>query len=215
MTAVALEDRRVTDRLRAGDEKAFRELVQRYNAPLLRTAMAYVRDRSVAEEVVQEAWLGVLRGLDRFENRSLFKTWIFRIVTNLAKTRAVREGRTVPFSSALAADEDGPSVDAERFFGADSRWAGHWAAPPVRWADNPERRLASKETLSVIATALEALPPSQRHVVTLRDVEGWSAEEVCALLEISDANQRVLLHRGRSAVRAALERHLDEGRLGR
>jgi RNA polymerase sigma-70 factor (ECF subfamily) len=185
-------------------------MVERYQGSLMRTAMVYVNDRTVAEEVVQEAWVGVLRGLDKFENRSLFKTWVFRIVANIAKTRGARERRSVPFSSLASRDEDGgPSVAVERFLARDSRWAGHWAAPPVPWDTVPEQRLASKETLAVIGETLEALSPMQRQVMTLRDVEGWTPEEVCSLLGISEGNQRVLLHRARSRVREALEHYLD------
>jgi RNA polymerase sigma-70 factor, ECF subfamily len=210
VNAVAIaQDRVVARALLNGDEKAFGELVERYHPTLLRVAMIYVKNRSVAEEVVQETWLGVMQGLERFENRSLLKTWIFRILTNIAKTRAARESRTIPFSSLPADHEDGPSVEAERFFSADERWAGHWASPPASWTGTPENRLVAKETLAVIRSTIEALPPMQARVIALRDVEGWPAEEVCALLEISEANQRVLLHRARSKVRAALERYLD------
>jgi RNA polymerase sigma-70 factor, ECF subfamily len=209
VSAVAHDDARLACSLRAGDEEAFSELVSRYNSSLLRVAMLYVRNRSVAEEVVQETWLGVLQGLQRFENRSLLKTWIFRILTNRAKTRAAREGRTVPFSSLGDEDVSGPSVEPESFFPSDSRWAGHWASPPASWAETPEDRLVSKETLGVIRSTIETLPPAQARVISLRDVEGWSSEEVCELLDLSEANQRVLLHRARSRVRAALERHLD------
>jgi RNA polymerase sigma-70 factor, ECF subfamily len=209
MSVYVAEDARLARSLREGDEAAFAELVSRYQSSLLRIAMIYVKNRSIAEEVVQETWLGVLQGLERFENRSSLKTWIFRILTNRAKTRAVREARTVPFSGLAADEEDGPSVEPERFFGADSRWAGHWASPPTSWAETPERRLASKETLHVIRAAIDALPPAQARVIVLRDVEGWTSEEVCELLGVSDANQRVLLHRARSKVRAVLERYLD------
>jgi RNA polymerase sigma-70 factor (ECF subfamily) len=132
---------------------------------------------------------------------------IFRILTNTAKTRAARERRSVPVSSLEG--EDGPSVDPERFRGADDRWAGHWASPPQSWSDLPESRLVAKETLQLVHEAIAALPPMQARVITLRDVEGWSSEEVCALLDLSEGNQRVLLHRARSKVRAELERYLD------
>jgi RNA polymerase sigma-70 factor (ECF subfamily) len=196
--------------LRAGDESAFAGLVERYNASLLRVAMTYVRDRAVAEEVVQETWLGVLHGLERFEHRSLLRTWIFRILTNKAKTRAVRERRSIPFSSLTSSADDGPSVEPERFFDASHPvWPGHWASPPRSWDDLPEHHLESKEVRAVIKVAIAALPPMQAQVISLRDVEGWSSEEVCELLDISEANQRVLLHRARSKVRAELERFLD------
>ena len=211
MSAVAApDDARLYRALRAGDEGAFIALVERYHAPLLRLAMTYVRDRSVAEEVVQETWLGVLRGLERFERRSLVKTWIFRILTNTAKTRAVRERRSVPFSSLTSGTDDGPSVEPERFLAATHPvWPGHWASPPRSWDDIPERHLESKEVREVIEAAIAALPPVQGQVISLRDIEGWSSEEVCELLELSAANQRVLLHRARSKVRAALERFFE------
>jgi RNA polymerase sigma-70 factor, ECF subfamily len=211
MSTVVEDDVRLVQALRAGDDAAFSELVSRYHSSLLSVAMLYVKNRSVAEEVVQETWLGVIQGIERFENRSLLKTWIFRILTNRAKTRATREARSVPFSelAGFESDDEGPSVGPERFRGVDDRWAGHWASPPASWAGTPESRLVSKETLAVIRSAIEALPPAQAHVITLRDVEGWSSEEVCELLELSEANQRVLLHRARSKVRGVLERYLD------
>jgi RNA polymerase sigma-70 factor (ECF subfamily) len=200
---------RELDALRAGDEAAFMALVRRHQAAMVRVAQIYVSRRDIAEEVVQEAWVGVLRGLDRFEGRSSFKTWLYRIVTNLAKTRAVREGRTIPFS-ALRTPESVPeaAVEPERFRPPhDPRWPGHWASKPSEW---PEERLLAAETLARIERAMEGLPDSQRAVMTLRDVEGWTAEEVCNALELSETNQRVLLHRARSKVRNALERYLDE-----
>lgn len=184
-------------------------LVRRHHAPMVRVAQIYVSRRDIAEEVVQEAWVGVLKGLDRFEGRSSLKTWLFRIVANVAKTRAVREGRTIPFS-ALSSPETvpEPALDPERFRPPDDpRWPGHWASKPVEW---PEHRLLERESLMRIAQAIDALPDSQRAVITLRDVEGWSAEEVCNALGLSETNQRVLLHRARSKVRRALERYFDE-----
>jgi RNA polymerase sigma-70 factor (ECF subfamily) len=196
--------------LRRGDESAFASLLETYHSALVHVAMTYVRNRSVAEEVVQEAWLGVLRGLKRFEGRSSLKTWIFRIVANIAKTRAEREGRSIPFSSLRPSDDgEEPAVAPERFL--DSRGgslAGHWAAPPSSWDTIPEERLDAKETLARIREVVEMLPPNQRAVITLRDIEQWSSEEVCELLGVSEVNQRVLLHRARSRVRAALEQHL-------
>jgi RNA polymerase sigma-70 factor, ECF subfamily len=205
------DDLRLARAAEDGDEIAFRTLVERYHASLLRVAMIYVRNRALAEEVVQETWLAVISGLHRFERRSLLRTWIFRILTNTAKTRAARERRSVPFSSLVSAEEadEGPSVDAERFRDVDDRWAGHWASPPRDWDEIPEHRLLARETLSVIEDAISALPPMQANVITLRDVEGWSAEEVCQLLDLSEGNQRVLLHRARSKVRGQLERYLD------
>jgi RNA polymerase sigma-70 factor (ECF subfamily) len=193
--------------LRAGDEAAFIALVRRHHAAMVRVAQIYVGNRSIAEEVAQDAWVGALNGLERFEGRSSLKTWLFRIVTNLAKTRAVREGRTIPFS-ALRTPENVPeaAVDPDRFRSPeDPRWPGHWASKPQEW---PEQRLLAGETLQVVDAAIDALPPSQRAVLVLRDVEGWSSGEVCNALELSETNQRVLLHRARSKVRKALEAHL-------
>jgi RNA polymerase sigma-70 factor (ECF subfamily) len=213
MTAVAARaDEQLYDALRAGDERAFTDLVERYHGSLVRLATTYVKNRAVAEEVAQDTWLAVIRGLDRFESRSLLKTWIFRILTNKAKTRARRESRSRPFSSLESAEagKGGPSVEPERFLDASHPvWPGHWASPPRSWDDVPEARLVSRETRSLIDAAIAALPDLQARVITMRDVAGWSSEEVCEALGISDANQRVLLHRARSKVRAALERYLD------
>jgi RNA polymerase sigma-70 factor (ECF subfamily) len=211
MTVLEVEERDLCSALRRGDENAFGRLVELYHAPLRRLALTYVRSGAIADEVVQETWLGVITGIDRFEGRSSLKTWIFRILTNIAKTRAMREGRTVPLS-ALAraeADADDPAVDPNRFLDQQhAKWPGHWASPPTRWETLPEQHLAGRETLDVLKQAVERLPPAQRQVLVLRDVEGWDAPEVCELLDVSEANQRVLLHRGRSKVRQALEDHL-------
>lgn len=183
---------------------------------MLRLAMVYSPSRAVAEEIVQDAWLGVLQGIERFEGRSSFKTWLFRILVNRARTRAERESRTIPFSSIWdPASEPGggePAVPAERFRGAaDPRAPFHWAVPPRAWGGSPEEALLRKESLEVVTAAIAGLPPAQREVITLRDVEGWSPDEVCNVMEISDSNQRVLLHRARSRVRGALERYFDRG----
>jgi RNA polymerase sigma-70 factor, ECF subfamily len=207
---LSLEDRQLLKALRRGDESAFASLLGSYHSALVHVAMTYVRNRAVAEEVVQETWLGVIRGINRFEGRSSLRTWIFRIAANIAKTRADREGRSVPFS-ALRVSEDAsePAVAPERFLEAShDSFPGHWAAPPARWDTIPEERLRSKETLARIREAIETLPPAQRAVITLRDIEQWSSDEVCELLEVSEVNQRVLLHRARSKVRAALEQYL-------
>jgi RNA polymerase sigma-70 factor, ECF subfamily len=201
------EDHELVQRLRDGDESAFVELIDRYGASMLRVAQMYVRDRGTAEEVVQETWLAVLNGIDRFEERSSLKTWLFRILTNRAKTRGQRDGRMVPFSAlAGASDEPDPSVDPDRFFGPDSSHPGAWAAPPVAW---PQEKLLESETLGVIEMAIDKLPEAQRDVILLRDVDGWTPMEVSDALGITDGNQRVLLHRARSRVRAALERYLN------
>ena len=197
----------LVQRLREGDEPAFAELIDMYGATMLRVAQMYVRDRASAEEVVQETWLAVLNGIDRFEGRSSLKTWLFRILTNRAKTRGERDGRQVPFSSlAGAGEEDEPAVDPDRFLGPDSAEPGAWAAPPRAW---PQDKVLEHETLDVIKMAIEQLPEAQREVIRLRDVEGWTPMEVTDALEITDGNQRVLLHRARSKVRAALEAYLD------
>lgn len=210
---VDAEEQRLIARLRAHDEDAFMELVDRYGASLLRVALLFVSTRAVAEEVVQETWLGVLAGIDRFEGRSSLKTWIFRILTNRAKTRAVRESRSIPFSSLAQAElgDDEPSVDPDRFLPSDHpRWPGHWASAPQSWAELPEQRLLGAETRSVISEAIDMLPPVQRAVISLRDVEGWGSDEVRQALDLSEGNQRVLLHRARSKVRAALDEYLAE-----
>jgi len=190
--------------LRAGDQEAFRKLIEMYHAMLVRVARMYVSNQATAEDVAAETWLAVLEGIDRFEGRSSLKTWLFRILTNRAKTRGIREGRSLPFS---ALEPDEPAVDADRFHGADHNWPGHWAAAPAGF---PEERLLAAETRDVIERTIAALPPTQRAVISLRDVEGWSAEEVCNALTLTETNQRVLLHRARSAVRAALEQYLEE-----
>jgi RNA polymerase sigma-70 factor (ECF subfamily) len=196
--------------LRGGDETAFMMLVERYQPAMLRIARMYVSTHAVAEEVVQDAWLGVLNGLDRFEGRSSLRTWIFRILVNIAKTRGQREARSVPFSSVWAADPDAePSVDPDRFLPRNHpRSPGAWADPPVGWESTPEERLLSKETLAKVSRAIEALPPNQREVITMRDVLGWPSADVCNALDISETNQRVLLHRARAKVRRALEGYL-------
>jgi RNA polymerase sigma-70 factor, ECF subfamily len=206
------DDVRLVEALRAGDEQAFADAVRRYGGLMLRVARLYVSSRAVAEEVVQEAWLGVIAGIDRFEGRSSFKTWLFRILTNTAKTRAEREGRSVPFSSLAPAElETGePSVDPERFLPEGERWSHYWASSPRRFDELPEARLLSAETAAVAQSAIERLPEVQRAVITMRDVAGFSSEEVCSTLEITEGNQRVLLHRARTKVRRALEQHFDE-----
>jgi RNA polymerase sigma-70 factor (ECF subfamily) len=202
------DEQALVDGLRAGDEKAFAALLDRYYAPMLRVARDYVSTREAAEDVVQETWLGVIRGIDRFEGRSSLKTWLFRILVNRAKTRGERESRTVPFSS-LDTGEAEPAVDPDRFIGPGHRWSGFWAVPPTR-ANPPEEGVLAAEAVGVLQPVIDDLPPNQRLVITLRDIEGFSAPEVCDLLGISDANQRVLLHRARSRARAAYERYLDE-----
>jgi len=206
--STASKELELVARLRAGDEQAFEALVQDYYATMLSVARGYVRSRAIAEEVVQEAWLGVLKGLDRFEGRSSLKTWIMRIVVNIAMTRGTREARSQPFSS-FAVDDDEPAVDADRFRDANDGFAGHWRAYPSNWSTLPDGALLGQETLDVVMHAIEELPDAQRVVITMRDVAGCEAGEVCDALDVSEGNQRVLLHRARSRVRTALERHFD------
>jgi RNA polymerase sigma-70 factor, ECF subfamily len=203
--ALALPDAEIVVALERGDEAVFADLVDAYSPGLMWMAQMFVRDRAVAEEVVQETWLAVLRGIDRFEGRSSLKTWIFRILMNTAKTRAKREARSVPFSAAATDDE--PAVDPDRFLRPDHRYPGGWRMGPSEW-QTPEEELLQGETRDVILQAIEQLSDAQRAVITLRDVEGFPADEVAEALGISDGNQRVLLHRARSKVRAAIEEHL-------
>ena len=203
-----MSEAQLVEALRGGDEAAFRELVREYQPSLVRVARIYVPTQTAAEDVAAETWLGVLNGLDRFEGRSSLRTWIFRILTNIAKTRAVRDGRTLPFSALDPGRVPEAAVDADRFFDPEHpRWPGHWAVKPEAW---PEDALLAAETREVIAEAIEALPATQRAVISLRDVEGWSSDEVRNALDLSETNQRVLLHRARSKVRAALESYLQE-----
>ena len=198
-------------RLRAGDESAFQQLVRENHRAMTRLAASFVQSASIADEVVQETWLAVIRGLDRFEGRSSLKTWIFRILVNRAKTRGVREQRTLPFSSLSGADdEDGPTVDPERFVAADDAFAGYWTVPPSRFFELPEERLLADENRELICHAIDELPDRQQQVMRMRDLDGWDAVEVCELLDISPENQRVLLHRARAKVRAAVESHFSE-----
>ncbi len=207
-TGAARDEAALVARLRAGDEAAFRDLVEALHPALRRVARMYVPTEAVADEVVQETWLGVLNGIGNFEGRSSVKTWVFRILVNRAKTRGERERRTVPFASVFDPDRDpqGALVDPNRFEPSDHPLVPvHWASPPEAWRGSPEQRLAASETRAALSEALDALPPAQREVVTLRDVHGWSAAEVCNALDVSETNQRVLLHRGRTRLRQALE----------
>jgi RNA polymerase sigma-70 factor (ECF subfamily) len=194
--------------LASRDRAAFEYLVDRYHAPLTRLALQFVPSRAVAEEVVQDTWLAVINGIDRFEGRSSLKTWLFRILVNIARSRGVKEHRSVPFAVALP-EGDEPAVDPRRF--RRFRHAGAWKEPPERWPD-PETRALQREELDVVRVAMDALPASQRAVMTMRDVLGWTSVEVCEALEISAENQRVLLHRARSRVRSSLEQHYAEER---
>jgi RNA polymerase sigma-70 factor, ECF subfamily len=214
-----VEDERILiQKLRARDEAAFAELVKGYYGYLLPLASFYVPNRALAEEVVQEAWMAVLTGIDRFEERSSFKTWISRIVMNLARTRGVRESRMVPFSEfadqEMTASE--AAVDPERFQPSSGEYPDHWSVAPRPWNSDPETQLMSKEAMSLLDQAVALLPEAQRLVLTLRDMQGSSAEEVCNVLDVSETNQRVLLHRARSKVRGTLENYYsNSGRANR
>jgi RNA polymerase sigma-70 factor (ECF subfamily) len=202
------DDQSLVERARGGDEAAFATLVRRYSPMLMRLARMYVPTDALAEDVVQETWVAVLRGLDRFEGRSSFKTWLFRILVNRAKTRGVREQRSIPFASIRThppgvedeVDGDGPTVDPSRFTSE-----GAWTSAPADWHDDPEASLESEEALRIARAAIDELPERQKIVITLRDLEGLSSDEVRNVLDVSETNQRVLLHRARAKVRKALE----------
>jgi RNA polymerase sigma-70 factor (ECF subfamily) len=203
-------DREVVEALCRGDEIQFRALVHRHHRAMVSVAANYVPSRAIAEEVVQDTWIAVVKQLDRFEGRSSLKTWIFAILVNQARNRGAREQRSVPMSSLVDLGPDEPAVDPGRFNGADHpQWPGHWSQPPRPLDSYPADVLGRAETTRAIEAAIAALPVNQQRVVWLRDVEGWSSIEVCEALGISEANQRVLLHRGRSKVRAALETILE------
>jgi len=192
--------------LKAGDEDAFSALVQRFHGSLIQLAMGYVKDRAIAEDVVQETWLTCIRSLDRFEGRSSLKTWIFGIALNIARSRGRKERRILPFASLFRREEGsaGPTVDPERF-GAD----GMWKTLPEGWSNLPEARVLGQEAMTRVRQAIDALPAKPREVIVLRDVAGFDADEVCGLLSISPENQRVRLHRARAAVRKMLEDYLS------
>jgi RNA polymerase sigma-70 factor, ECF subfamily len=204
--ALNLDETGLVRALQAGDERVFAAVMDWYSGSLLRLALSYVSSRAVAEEVVQETWMGVFEGIHRFESRSSFKTWLFRILTNRAKTRGIRESRYEPFGlSASSMDPDEGSSLEDSLFVAEGSKTGHWIDPPLAWEpDTPERVILSKECREAIDHAMERLPATQRQVMTLRDIEGVSSEEVCNILEISETNQRVLLHRARTKVRREL-----------
>ena len=199
------DETHLLDRLRAGDEQAFAELVEGCHATMLAVAEAHVRSRAVAEEVAQEAWLGVIRGLDRFEGRASLKTWILRIVVDTARRRSAREAHSLPFASP-APDE--PAVDPGRFRGPDDRYPGGWKVFPADWERLPGDTLHRREALDALGSTIASLPPEQRAVIHMRDIERCSAEEVSAALDVTPEEQRVLLHRARSRVRSAMEQHL-------
>jgi len=205
----SLDDAALVELLRAGDEAAFLWLVDRLGSSMLRVARMYVASMAVAEEVVQEAWLGVLQGIGRFEGRSSLRTWIFRILVNIAKTRGQREGRSVPFATLAGDDLDRPTWDPSAFRGPGEPLAGSWSSLPDDWSGVPEEQLLGSETRLAIAHAIDALPPMQAEVIRLRDVLGWSSEEVRNALDLTETNQRVLLHRARAKVRRALDSRFE------
>jgi RNA polymerase sigma-70 factor (ECF subfamily) len=204
-----LDAKALVEAAKNGDEQAFATVVEKYHASMLRVARMFVKDDQTAEEIAQDTWIAVIEGIDRFEGRSSFRTWLFTILSNKAKTRAVRDGRIVPFSAIASADaasgED--AVDADNFLGADHERAPyHWSAKPQPWTED---KVLADETVAHVHAAIDELPPTQREVIRLRDVEGWSPEEIAEVLEISPGNQRVLLHRARAKVRNAIEGYVD------
>jgi RNA polymerase sigma-70 factor (ECF subfamily) len=203
---VADDDLQLVARAQEADEDAFAELVRRHSPTMLRVARMYVPTQALGVDVVEETWLAVVRGLERFEGRSSFRTWLLRILVNRAKTRGVREHRSVPFASLGDGGEDGegPTVDADRFGDG-----GGWVSPPRRWEDDPETALRSKEVRRIAEEAIARLPERQREVITMRDLEGLSSDEVRNALDLTETNQRVLLHRARAKVRQALEDWID------
>ncbi len=201
-----LQDLPLVEALRAGDERAFLGLVGRLHAGMVRFARGFVSTDPAAEDVVQDTWAAMLEGIDGFEGRSALRSWIFGILANLARTRATRDQRAVPLS-ALEHDDGEPAVDASEFLPpSHPRWGGHWAKYPEAW---PEQQLLSQETLAHVRAAIDRLPQGQRAVIRLRDVEGWSSEEVREALSVSEVNQRVLLHRARSRVRREIAHHVE------
>jgi RNA polymerase sigma-70 factor (ECF subfamily) len=205
------DDEKLVAALRRGDEDAFRALVAEHGPFLLRLALMHVPSRAIAEEVVQDTWVAVLNGIDRFEGRSSLRTWIASILLNKARTRGQRERRVLPFSflqRRRAEGRDEPAVDVDRFQSLRDANPGHWARPPAEWS-SPEDSLSTQEARRVLLEAIAELPVRQREVIALRDISGWSAEETRNALGLSETNQRVLLHRARSKVRAALERYFE------
>ena len=204
------DDSALVTRLLAGDERAFEDVARAFYPRMLAVAQGYTRTRAAADEVVQEAWVGVLRALDRFEGRSSLRSWVLQIAADIARTRAVREARSVPVS-AFELDVERPetAVEPERFRGPDDPFPGHWRSYPTDWRRLPEQRLVSTETLELVKRAIDELPESRKIIITLRDVTGCSAAEVCDALGVSPEIQRVLLHRARARVRARLERQFD------
>jgi RNA polymerase sigma-70 factor (ECF subfamily) len=212
MAVMALApDQEIVAALRNGDEAAFAALLDAYHASMVRVAMLYTGDRALAEDVTQETWVAVVKGIGSFEGRSALKTWIFTILTNRAKTRSQRERRSLPFSALLSADEEAEEFEpavAPSAFAEDGWWRDE--THPQAWRESPEAAFSSAEVSALLKQAIEALPPNQRQVITLRDVEGWTSDEVCNVLGVSESNQRVLLHRARAKVRLALDEYFNE-----
>jgi RNA polymerase sigma-70 factor, ECF subfamily len=204
---VTTTDDELVDALRAGDERAFADLIDRYSPAMLAVARTHVATREIAEDVVQDTWLALLKGIDGFEGRSTLRTWLFRVLVNIAKTRGVREKRTTPVD--LHADDGRPTVSSERFQSDRDQWPGHWVRFPATWYESPERSLQAVEVFDLVRRELARLPEQQRLVVSLRDVDGYEASEVCTLLGVTAANQRVLLHRGRVRIREALAGYFE------
>jgi RNA polymerase sigma-70 factor, ECF subfamily len=207
---VGRDDSELLAALRAGDEAAFSRIVSEWSRPMLALARGFVSTEASAEEVVQETWLAVIKGLDRFEGRSALRTWVYRILVNTAKSRGVKEHRTLPWSS-IAGEDAGPSLDPALFQTSGEAHPGSWRAAPAAWPDDVavEGSVLAGEVRGELRTAVDALPERQRIVLTLRDILGYGSDEVCELLDISQANQRVLLHRARTAVRADLASYLE------
>ena len=206
------DDATLVAALKAGDEREFTRIVDEWSPALLRVALQHVPSRAIAEEVVQDTWIGVLNGIQRFEGRSALRTWVFQILLNTARSRGHRERRTLPFSALRRRQEEGrgeSAVDSDRFQGRKGEDPGAWARPPEEWG-SPEEKLATADARMRMLEAISALPPRQRDVIALRDIQGWPAEDVCNALGISESNQRVLLHRARSKVRSALESLFQE-----
>lgn len=206
----AIHEQSIVEGLRQRDESVFAALVNQYDALMMRVVMLYVSDRAVAEEIVQDTWIGVLQGIQRFEGRSSIKTWIFKILTNRAKRRWEQESRSISFSDLVNdIDPDNePAVEPERFLPPQhARWPGNWADPPTPWKLAPEDQVLTQETMRMILQAVESLPPRQHAILRLRDIEGWSSQEVCNIFQLTETNQRILLHRARSKVRRALEEY--------
>jgi RNA polymerase sigma-70 factor, ECF subfamily len=208
--SVQTDEALLIEQLRQGDQAAFTTLVDRYHTGMIRLAQAFVADRSTAEDVAQETWLGVLRGLPSFEGRSSLRTWLYRILINRAKTRGQRDSRVVPFSAQSQSEStsDDNNEVASMLFSTQEPDAQHWISSPQSWQDLPEQRMLSLEVRTFIEQAIATLPESQRAVISLRDLEGWSSVEVCNVLGLSETNQRVLLHRARERVRRALAAYL-------